>query len=414
MAEKRRCTNCGAFLENGEKVCYVCGEVQMPDVVTAPERSEKPRGSSMTFEKDEDFVMPAKFKGNKTSRDDKMDYGDDDIAEPYYKWDDMEKKSRKRHNRKQRKGNRAVIIAVVCILVVGIAGAVCFCLFNGVFGGGKKDSDKFTVYFDKPASDIELLKSDGSSFTWTNDVEVSYTVNGKTKTKVCTPCSDHESLWKTYLPKNAKSVYFFEKEEKGLRTQITPSFEDETVYYVSQVTLNAQNQLPLGQCERDSFEGIGINYATSAQTDDTEETTQPETTKETEQATTEKEEKATEEDDSRKTEDQGYYTVSLPKSWQSGVTAIKNGKCTTYYEDYNYNSYSMGKLVSIYVFDADDSAADNLTGVKDIRYNADQTKKIVITTPTDIQFNEADEQAQKKYLEKNKDLNSFLDSISVN
>ena len=51
--------------------------------------------------------------------------------------------------------------------------------------------------------------------------------------------------------------------------------------------------------------------------------------------------------------------------------------------------------------------------MKDIRYNSDQTKKIVITTPTDIQFNEADEDAQNSYLEKNKDLNSFLDSISV-
>lgn len=392
-------------MESDEKVCYVCGEVQLPDVVAAPERSGESRGSSMTFEKDEDFVVPSKSDEQKKEPfENRVPYGDEDVAEPYYEVDE------RRKNAQRRRGKKALIIAIVCILIAAIIGAVCFCLFSGVFGGNKA-SDKYTIYFDKPASDVDLIKSDGTVYHWTDDVEVSYIVNNKTKTKNCTPCSDHDSLWKVKLPTKAQSIYFFEKDNKGLRTQVTPGFDDETVYYVAQETLTSQNQLVLGQCERESFEGIGINYATTAQTSESEETTTKATEKETEKET--KKVAPTEEDDTRKTEDKGAYTVNLPKSWQSGVTAVESGKCTTYYEDYNYKSYSMGKLASIFVFDANDSAADNLTGVKDIRYTSDGKKKVVITTPTDIQFNEADETAQKNYLEKNKDLNSFLDSITV-
>ncbi|MBR2108879.1 MAG: hypothetical protein IJ932_02880 [Ruminococcus sp.] len=404
MAEKRRCSNCGAFLENDEKVCYVCGEVQLPDVVAAPDRSGKSRGSSMTFEKDEDFVMPSQaHEQKKEPFENRVPYNDEDVAEPYYEVDNRRKKAQR------KRGKKALIITIVCVLIAAIAGAVCFCLFGGVFGGNKT-TDKLTIYFDKPDSDVNLVKSDGTIYHWTDDVEVSYIVNNKTKTKNCTPCSDHDSLWKIKLPSKAKSIYFFEKDNKGLRTQVTPGFEDEMVYYVAQETLNSQNQLVLGQCERESFEGIGINYATTATTSESEETSAA-TEKETEKAT--KKVAPTEEDDSRKTEDKGAYTINLPKSWQSGVTVVENGKCTTYYEDYNYKSYSMGKLASIYVFDAKDSSADNLAGVKDIRYTSDGKKKVIITTPTDIQFNEADETAQKNYMEKNKDLNSFLDSITV-
>lgn len=405
MDKHRRCKNCGAFLDHDEQVCYVCGEPVVPEVVAAPERNDEGRGSSMRFEKDEDFVMPvSSHSGSHTTPDNRLDYGDEDIAEPYYKSDEKYEKA------KRRRGKKAVIIAVICVVVAGIIGAVCFCLFSGVFGGTKKIDNKLTIYFDKPNSEIALVKSDGTVFNWTGDVEVSYVLNGKTKTRICTPCSDHESLWRISLPSKANTIYFYEKDEKGLRTQVLPSFDDEMVYYVSQESLNAQNQLPIGQCPRDSFEGIGINYATTAPT--SEETTAPATTEAETQEKTEETEASTE-DDSRKTVDNGTYTVSLPKSWQSGVAVVESKNCTSYYEEYNYNMYNMGKLASIYVFDANDSAADNLTGVKDIRYNSDQTKKIVITTPTDIQFNEADEEAQKDYLEKNKDLNSFLDSISV-
>ena len=313
-------------MEENENVCYVCGEIQMPEVVAAPKRNDAERGSSMSFEEDSDFVLPVDSRGGGTSiSDNKLSYGDEDMVEPYYESDNKFKAAQKRHNRK------AVIITIICILVVGIIGVVCFCLFNGVFGGQKKVNNKFTIYFDKPASDIALKKSDGTEFHWTDDVEVSYKINNKKKTKICTPCNDHESLWKVSLSTKATSIYFYEKDNKVLRTQVTPGFVDEMVYYVSQERLNAHNQLPLGQCERESFEGIGINYATTA------ETTQPETTetsteKET-QKPTETTEAPTEEDDSRKTEDKGDYSVSLPKSWQDGVTAVKNKNSTTYYED---------------------------------------------------------------------------------
>lgn len=390
-------------MENDEKVCYVCGEVQLPDVVVSPERSGGSRGSSITFEKDEDFVMPSESHEHlKEPFENRVPYNDEDVAEPNYEIDNCRKKAQR------KRGKKALIITIVCVLIAAIAGAVCFCLYGGVFGGNKP-ADKLTIYFDKPDSDVNLIKSDGTVYHWTDDVEVSYVVNNKTKTKTCTPCSDHDSLWKVKLPSKANSIYFFEKDNKGLRTQVTPGFSDETVYYVAQETLTSQNQLVLGQCERESFEGIGINYATTASSSESETTTA--SVKETEKAT--KKVAPTEEDDSRKTEDKGAYTINLPKSWQSGVTAVEHENCTTYYEDYNYKSYSMGKLASIYVFDAKDSSADNLTGVKDVRYTSDGKKKIIITTPTDIQFNEADETAQKNYLEKNKDLNSFLDSITV-
>ena len=75
--------------------------------------------------------------------------------------------------------------------------------------------------------------------------------------------------------------------------------------------------------------------------------------------------------------------------------------------------YNMGKMATIYVFEAKDEEADNLTGVKKILYTKDKSKKIVITTPTDIQFDETDENAQKNYVAKNKDLSSFLDSVTA-
>lgn len=409
MSEKRRCNNCGAYLEPNETVCYLCGEAQMPDVVSAPQRNGESRGSSMSFEKDEDFVLPSSSKSHNpnVSFGDKYDYADEEIAVPYYKNDE------KRNNAVKKRNRKTAIIIVACILAAGIICGVCFCLINGVFGSKKVIDNKFTIYFDKPNSDIEFTKSDGTVYKWTDDVEVSYKVDNKIKTQKCAPCNDHDTLWRVKLPVKATSIYFFENGEKEVKTQILPGFDDDMVYYVSQDSFNLRNELILGQCERENFKGIGINYATTAPTTEPETTQPTETQAETQAETTEPEQKPTEEDDSRKTEDKGVYTVSLPKSWQSGVTAVEHGNCVTYYEDYNYGMYNMGKLASIYVFDAKDSEADNLTGVKDVRYNSDQTKKIVITTPTDIQFNEKDEEAQMKYLEKNKDLNSFLDSISV-
>lgn len=398
-----------------EKVCYVCGEVQIPDVVNVEVNDNDGREPIVKFEKDEDFVIPADSHSERHSTpDERVEYGDEDMAEPYYEMDERRAKAQKKRSRK------GIIITVVVVLVLGIIGALCFCMFNGVFDGEKKIDNKMTVYFDKPNSEIDLVATDGTVYNWSNDVCVSYVTNDKEIKKTCTPCDDHDSLWEISIPSKAKSVYFYESDEDVVRTQVLPSIDDEIVYYVSQEAFNAQNQLPLGQCERSAFEGIGINYATTA------ETSESETTEETSSATSEKdntdeteETKKTEEtstkdeDDTRKKVDSGTYTVELPQSWQSGVTEVKGDNYITYYEDYNYKMSNMGKLATIYVFDADDTEADNLTGVKRVFYNSDQTKKIVVTTPTDIQFDESDEEAQKNYIEKNKDLNSVLDSITA-
>ncbi len=411
--EKRRCSNCGAFLGDNEKVCYVCGEVQIPDVVNVEENDNEGRDPIVKFEKDEDFVVPDDSHGSRhTTPDERVDYGDEDIAEPYYEMDNRRAQAYKKRNRK------AIIIAVVVVLVLGAIGAVCFCIFNGVFDSGKKADNNFTIYFDKPNSEIDLVATDGTVYNWSNDVCVSYTINNKETKKTCTPCADHDSLWEISIPTKAKTVYFYESEEENVRTQVLPSVDDETVYYVSQEAFNVQNQLPLGQCTRDAFEGIGINYATTAETSESSasDDTNPATSDKNDNTGNTKKTEPTEtkdENDTRKKVDNGTYTIELPQSWQSGVTEVKGKNYTTYYEDYNYKMSNMGKLATIYVFDADDTEADNLTGVKRVFYNSDQTKKIVITTPTDIQFDESDEEAQKNYIEKNKDLNSVLDSISA-
>jgi len=405
MPGKRRCNNCGAFLDETERVCYVCGEKQEIDIVSSSQIETTERESKMKFEKDEDFVLPTSSNDEgRTQFEDRVPYDDEDVAEPYYESDEKSLRAQKKRNIK------AAVIAGSCVLAAAVIGLICVLIFGGGFGGDSKPDNKIKIYFDKPMSDIELKTKSGDVYKWSDDVEVDYVINDKEKTKKCTLCEDHESLWEVELSVEAKSIYFYESSDKKVRTQVLPSFEEEMVYYVSQEEFNSQDQLPIGMCARESFEGIGINYATTAETS---ESTSAETSEQTKETTKNTEETTKSADDSRKTVDNGIYTVSLPKSWQSGVTAVKNGKCTTYYEDYNYNMYYMGKLASIYVFDANDSAADNLTGVKDIRYNSDQTKKIVITTPTDVQFNEADEKAQEEYLKRNKDLYSFLDSISV-
>ena len=76
--------------------------------------------------------------------------------------------------------------------------------------------------------------------------------------------------------------------------------------------------------------------------------------------------------------------------------------------------YEMGTLVSIYVFDADDSKADNLDGVKLTEYTSDKSKKIVVTTPTDVQYNDADDTAVKNYMNMQKEVNNFISSIVIN
>lgn len=395
-----------------EKVCYVCGEVQLPEVVKADFNDNDNRQSVINFEKDEDFVVPmASNEDKRVEFESRVPYTDDDLAEPYYEMDEKRERAQKQRSKK------GIIIAVVCVLAAAIIGAICFCMFNGVFEPKKEIDNKMTIYFDRPNADIDLIASDGTTYKWSNDVCVSYVIDKKEKTKDCTPCEDHETLWEVTLPTKAKSIYFFENDEEKVRTQVLPGFDDEMVYYVSQESFNAQNQLPLGQCERSAFEGIGINYAETAETTEsteTEETTQSASSSENTEETTKTEETSTkDENDTRKTVDNGDYTVDLPENWQSGVTAVKGPNYTTYYEDYNYKMYNMGKMATIYVFEAKDEEADNLTGVKKILYTKDKSKKIVITTPTDIQFDETDENAQKNYVAKNKDLSSFLDSVTA-
>ena len=443
--KKRRCSNCGAFLNLNEKVCYVCGEVQLPEVVaserTAKDTVQKP---SYSFKEHEDFVTRGESHSG-TKVENIPDY-DDELAEPYYEeagsrqkrdidfdgemadpyYEKAEQSERstnyddkiaqpyfegdkRRKAAEKRRTRRIAIVCVILILIAAIAaGTVCFCYYNGFFGGGKNQSGKVTIYFDRPSADIDLIAKDGTVYHWTGDVEVSYSVNGKGKTKDCNPDPTHNTLWKVVLPDKAKSVYFYQSTDKVLRTQVTPSFTDNTVYYVAQDSFNVQNQLSLGECSRESFSDIGVNYATI-------ETTEPPTTEEaTAESETSQSEETTAPTEATFSPMAGtdYYDCVKPDSWNESVIAIEKNNCVTYYDKYNYNNYGMGMLASIYVFDADDPEANSFDKVDKVFESSDKTKKIVVVRPSDIQYNDADEEAITKYIDSNKETKSFIATIT--
>ncbi len=429
MDNKRRCTNCGAYLNENDKVCYVCGEVQLPEVVmserTADDVVECP---AYNFTENEDYVVPESVTHQDKPVDiEEVNYGDDfdeavsydeeyypeqsrrmreysdEVAEPYYEGDRRREKLQKKH----RKTTAIVITIIVAVLL--IAGGVVFAFVSGIFGPKKPAVEgKKTIYFDKPSAEIELTAQDGTTYNWSGDVVVTYKLNGKTRKTACTPCIDHETLWKVNISDKAEKIYFYQATDKKVRTQNLPSFNEETVYYVSQKQFNRDNQLPLGECARDNFEGIGVNYATDPTSEpETETTTAEQTTAETTAETSETEETSS-------SSSGEPYSVSVPSAWADDVSSVQNGNCTIYYEDYNHDMYEMGTLVSIYVFDADDSKADNLDGVKLTEYTSDKSKKIVVTTPTDVQYNDADDTAVKNYMNMQKEVNNFISSIVIN
>ena len=445
MANKIRCSNCGAFLDETDKVCYVCGEPLYPEVVMSDRTArDVVNRAPYDFKENEDFVAPGRVAPRQpeeetvdigsidnTQTEDSLNYGDDfdeamgfeemperearsvpqydedDMAEPYYEGDRRRREAQKKHKKKT-----ALIVTIIVLVVALIGGGVWFVFFSGILGGTKPAvNGKYTIYFDKPSVDIDLTAPDGDVYSWSGDVTAVYTLNGKKKEVSCAPCVDHETLWKVKVPEKATQVYFYQSDNDIVRTQVTPSFKNETVYYVAQSSFNKDYQLPLGECDRENFEGIGVNYVTDPTTETTTET-EEETTTEADETTAPTETDDTEE--TEPTEPAEAYSVSVPDSWSDGVTASENGNCTTYYEDYNHDMYEMGTLVSVYVFDADDSTADSLDGVKLTEYTSDKSKKIVVTTPTDVQYNDADDVAVQNYLAVQKDVSNFISSIVIN
>lgn len=425
MIEKRRCPNCGAYLKDTDKECYVCGTL-----ISDTPSDEKPftdkRGlthSTVFFEAEqgEDFVIgnervepeePPKKENTVTLPDDLSDaFGDNYDPNDYYEdEDDPEEK---------RSIKKLVIICVCCVLAAAlIAGTFAFLWFKGFFSPEKNDPENITIYFDKPSASTNLLDSNGKVYSWSGDVEICYSVDGKKQFEPCSPCEETDNLWRCALPKDSESVYFYQSAGDKLRTQELAEVSDKTVYYITQVELNSELELPVASVSYDDFINIGGYGVNAAET--VPETTAEATTKPTEKATeastaaTETTVETTAPTEKPTTADSGQdkYTISVPSSWKSGTTVLEKGNCTTYYETYNYKMYGSGMLLSVYVFDANDNSYKDLN-VKKIVNSADGSKKIVAVTPSDIQFADSDEDATEKYIALEKLTNQVISSIAA-
>lgn len=410
--EKRRCPNCGAYLKQEDKECYVCGEVLAPvnDEFTELPKYDEPK-------EPEHRTMVQKFEENneldrydeeEIPAQDESPYSEDDYADPY---DDEEDDFRPRRKSGSKK------VAIICGICVGVialvAAVVCVCWFNGLFGGS--DDGEYTVYFDKPSVNINLMDASGKVYNWGADVELSYTdKKGVEQTAVCSPMLEYDNLWKCDVPSDATEVYFYQSGDIKLRTQVLPELEDEHVYYVTQILCNDELEFPVVGCALDEFDNFGVNATEeTAPEETTEEITEKPTDSETEPDTTEPEttQPATERPT---TADSGQdrYTISVPSAWSSGATVIEKGNCTTYYETYNYKNYQSGMLLSIYVYDASDNSYGDMN-VKKVLTTSDGQKKIVIVTPSDVEFNDADETAAANYVNLSNLSKQVIDSVKA-
>ena len=162
MANKIRCSNCGAFLDETDKVCYVCGEPLYPEVVMSDRTArDVVNRAPYDFKENEDFVAPGRVAPRQpeeetvdigsidnTQTEDSLNYGDDfdeamgfeemperearsvpqydedDMAEPYYEGDRRRREAQKKHKKKW------------------------FVFFSGILGGTKPAvNGKYTIYF---------------------------------------------------------------------------------------------------------------------------------------------------------------------------------------------------------------------------------------------------------------------------
>lgn len=384
------CNNCGAYLQLTDKICYVCGQVvenQPLEVINSAVINEE-------LEKIE--TEPSE---NNSEQEIKKEDTYKEIVD-----EDMTK------HKKQPKGKKAGLICAIIIIVVALLGAgICLCFFNGwgIFANKQGDEpQKNTLYFDKPSANQNLMDLEGTVYNWTGDVDINYTLNGQSVKKACKMTLEYDNIWYSKVPKDAVDIYFSESTLGKLRTTKLYDVYDENIYYVSDILLDDNMQLPVMFCSLSKFDKMGINYTqqtteteTSKQTESTAETKEVETTGETETETETNAESA-------------GYNISLPKQWQDNITVVENGNCTNYYESYNYTNYQCGNLISVYVFEANDNSYSEMN-VQKVVPSSDGTKKIVIVTPTDIQFNDSDEDAIEKYTSLSQFTSQVVNSITA-
>lgn len=422
MTEKRRCPNCGAYISARDKICYVCGK----DILSAGQsgKASPKKNNRVVFEpeRDKDFVMPVDhdevsdtpFEERRAYTDNyvvQADYDDNYENDPFVERDvepyfyDDSYDSGKGPDKKKIAVIGAVAVAVVAVIVL----IVCF--VNGVFGSGAP-GDEITVYFDKPSVNINLMDDNGVVYNWGADVTVNYKHNGKEEEQSAAPSEEHNNMWKCSIPSDATDLYFSQTTGDEIRTVNAKIIENDTVYYVTDILLNSDNQLPMSSCKLADFDNLGVNAieeteSTKAKT----ETTAPDTEADTEEETDEETEPETETEKPTEALD-NPYNISIPSSWSSGTTKTENDNCVTYYEKYNFNNYGNGMLLSIYTFKAGDNSYGDLNAKKIL--TASDGSKIVIVTPTDLECDDSDEKAVQKYVDLQKQTSAVISSISAN
>ena len=422
MTEKRRCPNCGAYISKNDKKCYVCGEEILP--VSKPRKPSENGFSPVSYEpeQDNDFVMPVDHdKADEIPYEDRKPDNDKDYAQPYndkydedpfidrevepYFYDDEEYNTR-------RGGKRPLAIAGVIAGIVVILGIIVgICYAAGVFGP-KNPEEEITVYFDKPSVNINIMDDNGVVYNWGADVSVCYKFDGKDQELSASPCRDHDNMWECAIPAGATDLYFCQTTGESIRTVNAQVVENENVYYVTDILLNSDDQLPMSFCKLADFNNLGVNAVV-----ETKATTKPEVTtapeEETEPETEEETEPETEEETEKPTEAlSNPYNINLPSSWSSGATKSDTGNCVTYYEKYNYKNYGSGMLLSIYTFKAGDNSYGDLNAKKIL--TASDGSKVVIVTPTDIECDDSDEKAIEKYTNLQSQTKEVISSITVN
>lgn len=424
MTKKRRCPNCGAYISAGDKMCYVCGEKIAP--VSAPRNNagKKRTYSPVTYEPDQgsDYVLPAdhsaetrQFTRKKPSKPAVDPAYEDNYDDPFvsdrsapYFYDENEDFDGRRRNKK-------ILIACVAVVIAAALAASVFGILAalGVFAPKNNDGE-ITIYFDKPSVNINLLDDQGEVYNWGADVTVNYKLKDKEEEQSASPCAEYDNMWKCTVPAKAEELYFSQTTGVEIRTEFVKMLENDTVYYATDILLNSDDRLPIGSCPLNDFDNLGVNAvfepATTVTTKPTE-ATQKETEEESE--TEEETEEETEKETEKETEAlDNPYNISVPSSWANGTTEIDNGNCISFYEKYNYKKSGSGMLLSIYTFKAGDNSYGDLNAKKVL--TASDGSKVVVVTPTDVEFDVDDEKAMSKYTALSSLTNQVISSISTN
>ncbi len=414
--EKRRCPNCGAYLKKEDNECYVCGEILEPagENFSEPKKKEKPADANVYYptqnleERNGEERYNLSEQETESISENEFSRGDIEYSDPYNDEEDYDRP------RKKSGSKKVAIICGICVGVVAIVAAiVCVCWFNGVFGGN--NDEKYTVYFDKPSVNLNLMDENGEVYNWGADVELSYTdKKGEEQTVVCSPVLEYDNLWSGEVPADAEQVYFYASGDVKLKTQVLPELLDKQVYYVTQILCNSELEFPVASCSLNEFDNFGVNATEETGLEaTTEETTEQPTKKETEpESTKEETTEPTTAPTTSADSGQDRYTISVPSAWTSGATVIEKGNCTTYYESYNYKNYQSGMLLSIYVYDANDNSYGDMN-VKKVMTTSDGKKQIVVVTPSDVEFNDSDETAAENYIALSNLSNQVISSIKA-